>query len=67
MNAPCTQDCPDRSPKCHAKCEAYLEYVKLNAAERERRYYENEIDRYIGEKFERAIIIKSKRRNKRNT
>lgn len=67
MNAPCTQHCPDRSPTCHAKCKSYQEYVKLNAAERDRRYRESEIDRYIGEKVERAIIIKSKRRNKRST
>ena len=63
MKPPCTQCCPNRSPKCHAKCEAYLEYVKLNAVERERRYHENEIDRYIEEKFEKAV--KKKARKKR--
>lgn len=67
MNALCTQHCPDRSPTCHTECKAYQEYVKLNAAERDRRYRESEIDRYIGEKFDRAIKIKSRRRNKRST
>jgi hypothetical protein len=38
--------------------------MKLNAAERERRYHENEIDRYIGEKFEKAVKKKARNRRK---
>lgn len=54
MKPPCTQDCPDLSPTCHSECEKYKDYAKKNAAERDRRYRENEVDRYIGEKFDKA-------------
>ena len=64
MKPPCTQHCPDRSPTCYTKCKAYQEYVKLNAAERDRRYRESEIDRYIGEKFEKAVKKKARNRRK---
>lgn len=54
MKPPCTQDCPDRSPTCHSECEKYQEFRKKNAEERDRRYRENEVDRYIGEKYDKA-------------
>ena len=54
MKPPCTQDCPDRSPTCHSECERYKEFRKKNAEERDRRYRENEVDRYIGEKYDKA-------------
>lgn len=62
MKPPCTQDCPNRSPTCHSECEKYQEFRKKNAEERDRRYRENEVDRYIGEKFEKAA---RKARNRR--
>ena len=33
---PCPQDCPERSPTCHASCKTYLEHH----AEREQIYKE---------------------------
>ena len=54
MKPPCTQDCPDRSPTCHSECKKYQEFRKKNAEERDRRYRENEVERYIGEKFDKA-------------
>ena len=51
--APC-KDCQEREPGCHDRCEKYQEFQKKNAAERDRRYRENEVDRYIGEKYDKA-------------
>lgn len=62
MKPPCTQDCPDRSPTCHSECEKYQEFQKKNAEERDRRYRENEVERYIGEKFEKAARKARKKR-----
>lgn len=37
---PCTMDCAERAPTCHAKCAAYLAYEakKREAYSRSRRY-----------------------------
>lgn len=64
MKPPCSQDCPDRSPTCHSECEKYQEFQKKNAAERDRRYRENEVERYIGEKYDKAAR-KARGRRKR--
>lgn len=63
MKPPCTQDCPDRSPTCHSECERYKEFRKKNVEERDRRYREKEVSRYIGEKYDKAARkMRGKRR-----
>ena len=34
--------CSDRDEKCHSTCERYLEYKRINDAERDRRFEERE-------------------------
>lgn len=47
MKAPCTKDCPGRSPSCHAECEAYLDFRDRNAQQRERERNRRRVDGYI--------------------
>ena len=43
LQCPC-KDCPDRHIKCHASCERYGQYCKLNNEKRDKDYK----DRLIG-------------------
>ena len=42
---PCSQDCPDRSPTCHAKCERYARYVDDCAKRRAKERADSDIRR----------------------
>ena len=44
MKNPCQRDCPDRSPTCHQKCEAYLAFFEYRQRENEQRYKKNRMD-----------------------
>lgn len=52
MKSPCKKDCPDRSPTCHAECEAYLAFHKHNQEKYKKHMKETDILQYIKEQVE---------------
>lgn len=61
MQSPCYK-CDKRSISCHSECEDYLKFVKVNESRREKEYADKEIERYIGEKYDKAARKARKRR-----
>lgn len=61
---PCRRDCPDRSPTCHAECEAYREF----AARRAEIYRQRRIE-YDAKSIQNDMVLRwkdSARRKRKN-
>lgn len=48
VKVPCHK-CPDRTPTCHAECEKYLEYAKIQEEKRQQRLIRNHAAEYMSE------------------
>lgn len=43
MTNPCSRDCPDRSPTCHADCQRYKDFAAEMAAQRAARWKDSQV------------------------
>lgn len=64
MQSPCFK-CDKRSISCHSECEDYLKFVKVNESRREKEYADKEIERYIGDKYIKSEIYRSRKKKRR--
>lgn len=59
---PCTRDCPERSPTCHAKCEKHLEWLEARKAEQaekdKKRIAENNYFDHLRARSSRLVKIR---------
>lgn len=60
---PCVKDCPDRSATCHAECEKYAEFVRMNELRKKGKLEALERE-YIFYK-QRAKRVEKKRKRKK--
>lgn len=65
MQSPCYK-CDKRSISCHSECVDYLKFIKENESRREQEHKEKDIERYMGEKYARCELYRSRcRKNRR--
>lgn len=53
---PCRKDCPDRSPTCHANCEAYRAFTKEREEFRKFLLMENDIYNTVGRRHTKEFF-----------
>jgi len=55
MKNPCKKDCPDRSPTCHAECEAYLAFFHHNKEKNRKNLMQSQINTYVNDEVNKSI------------
>lgn len=62
---PCGEDCPNRAPGCHGKCEKYLSYRAEIDAKRPQLYANADADDYT-RRVKRKIALRRMSNTRRN-
>ena len=52
---PCTKDCPNRSPRCHAECKEYMEYWEGHVAPKNKHKNLRQADQFLYDGANKAI------------